>query len=227
MQFGSDAPITDNPCDRLAYNSMPASAQRMRPTLGPYSATSRRNSSSSQPRASAQRRTSSGSAISIVARSVSGALVSCGIRFVNRVVAKLKAPRRQEPRRSKRRGPSPAALIGGERPGRRTNLGRLVLGTRSQGRGSECIARCRQPRSSLEPIRPRIFSARWRDQPKPATLGDLVRLGEDLSTWCPSCGRHGAKLRPEDLIPKLGSGRPLPSMARLLCCTRCGRRGGR
>ena len=63
-------------------------------------------------------------------------------------------------------------------------------------------------------------------EPKPSTLGDLVRLGQNLSTWCPSCRRHGTKLRPEDLIPRLGTGMPVPGVARLLRCTRCGRRGG-
>jgi hypothetical protein len=64
------------------------------------------------------------------------------------------------------------------------------------------------------------------DKPEPATLGDLVRLGQDIATWCPSCGTHGARLRPEDLVPKLGAGCAVPAMARLLRCTRCGRRGG-
>ena len=64
------------------------------------------------------------------------------------------------------------------------------------------------------------------EEPKPATLGDLVKLGQDIATWCPSCGTHGARLRPEDLIPRLGAGCPVSGRGTLLRCTRYGCRGG-
>jgi hypothetical protein len=57
------------------------------------------------------------------------------------------------------------------------------------------------------------------------TIRQLVRYGQDLSTWCKACDRPGRALVAEDLATLLGEDFALADLDRSLRCSRCGRKG--
>ena len=60
---------------------------------------------------------------------------------------------------------------------------------------------------------------------RPATLGDLVRQGYDVSAHCGACG-HYAIISARELAESKGDAFLVPDLGPLLQCTKCGARGG-
>jgi hypothetical protein len=58
------------------------------------------------------------------------------------------------------------------------------------------------------------------------TLADLLRVGHDLTTWCPRCQVFGETLRTEDLIARFGPDMLAIDVDARLRCRRCGGKGG-